>query len=90
MRTIEIITLEDVKNAIREVLAEQKLTTDEVKNDDIICGLKSLSEYGIGVTTAWKLVKSGKLPHYRSGKKIFFKRSEIEEFFKKTHYENIS
>jgi excisionase family DNA binding protein len=28
-------------------------------------------------TTLWKYIKSGKLPHYRAGRKIFFDRNEL-------------
>ena len=76
MQQIQILGIEDIKTAVREVLAEKPKTDREP--EQIIHGLKGLSVFGIGVTTAWKLVKSGKLPHYRSGKKIFFKKSEIE------------
>ena len=77
MQTIQILGIEDIKTAVREVLAEQKPKTDR-EPERYVHGLKGLTEFGIGQTTGWKLVKSGKLPHYRSGKKIFFKKSEIE------------
>lgn len=83
MKTIEIITIEDIKTAIREVLAEQQQQTKE--HDEIIHGLKGLKVFGIGVTTGWKMVKSGKIPSYRIGegqKKLFFKRSEVEAVLK--------
>lgn len=79
MQTISFITKEDVKAAVLEALSEiqpQQQTT--TKEDKIIYGLQGLADYlGVGITTAWSLKKSGRLPFYQAGKKVFFKESQI-------------
>jgi len=80
-QTISFLTFDDVKRAVSEVLTEHQAKTPPktTEPEAYIYGLEALSKHlGIGVTTAWKLKKSGKLPFYQSGKKLFFKKSEIE------------
>jgi len=81
MQQISFLSFDDVKRAVSEVLSEnEQLTTTSTPEPEVyIHGLQGLADFlGIGVTTSWKLVKAGKIPHYRAGKKLFFKRSEIE------------
>ncbi|HRZ41709.1 MAG TPA: helix-turn-helix domain-containing protein [Bacteroidales bacterium] len=78
MAHIYIITKEDVKAAVLEALSESRPTAVNYTPERIIHGLQGLAEFlGIGVTTAWKLKKSGKIPFYSAGKKLFFKESEV-------------
>lgn len=80
MQQITFLTFEDVKRAVSEVLSENNHSTTNKapEPETYIHGLQALADFlGIGVTTAWKLKKQGILPYYRSGKKLFFKKSEI-------------
>ncbi|HAK00375.1 MAG TPA: hypothetical protein DCM62_10145 [Bacteroidales bacterium] len=74
-----LLNKEDIKAAVIEALAETKSTPKTTsEGSKTIYGLKGLATYlGIGVVTAWKLKKSGKIPYYQSGKKFFFKEDEI-------------
>jgi len=77
METILVLSKEDIKQAVLEALSEHK-PQQTTEPDMIIHGLKGLAEFlGIGITTAWQLKKAGKLPYYQTGKKVFFKKSEI-------------
>lgn len=81
MQQLTLITKEDIKAAVLEALSERQQQTDTTTKpepENYIHGLQGLADFlGIGVTTAWQLKKSGKLPYYQTGKKLFFKRSEI-------------
>lgn len=63
------------------VLCTQKkiLTIDEV------CTLTGLSK-----STIYKLTMSGKIPHYKQAKHLYFDRSEIEDWLKENRGFNIS
>jgi excisionase family DNA binding protein len=77
MQQISFITKEDVKAAVREAISETQ-PQHSTNQDTIIYGLQGLADYlGVGVTTAWKLKKSGTIPFYQAGKKVFFKESEV-------------
>jgi excisionase family DNA binding protein len=77
MQQISLLTKEDVKAAVREALSETQ-PQQPTNQDTIIYGLQGLADYlGVGVTTAWKLKKSGAIPFYQAGKKVFFKESEV-------------
>lgn len=79
MTAINLISKEELKEAIREVLAEnhlQRPATTTPETETYLHGLEALAAFlGIGITTAWKLSKT--LPVYRSGKKMFFKKNEV-------------
>ena len=80
-QTISFLTREDVKTALLEALSEHEAAKPPktTEPEQYIYGLEALSKHlGIGITTAWKLKKSGKLPYYQAGKKLYFKKSEIE------------
>jgi len=81
MQHLTLITKEDIKAAVLEALSESQQQTDTTTKQEpekYIHGLQGLADFlGIGVTTAWQLKKSGKLPYYQTGKKLFFKQSEI-------------
>lgn len=77
MTAISLLTIDEVKEAIREVLAESKLHQLPPAEPEVyIHGLKGLSEFlNIGITKAWQISK--KLPRHGTGKKLFFLRSEV-------------
>lgn len=71
------MTREDVKQIVLEALSETRPKPTEPET--YIYGLDGLAAHlGISITSAWRLRKSGKLPFYQAGKKLFFKKSEIE------------
>lgn len=35
---------------------------------------------GISKSTLWKYTSQNKIPHYKSGKRLYFKKSELEEW----------
>jgi hypothetical protein len=79
MQQLTIIDKNDLKQAFREVLQErqeQTTTTAPPEPEQYIHGLEELAKFlQVGLTTAWKLSK--KIPCYRSGKKMFFKKNEV-------------
>jgi predicted DNA-binding transcriptional regulator AlpA len=80
MQQFTFLTRDDVKTAVLEALSEsQFLKTSAPEPEVYIYGLQNLAKFlGIGVTTAWSLKKQGRLPYYQAGKKLYFKKSEIE------------
>ena len=44
---------------------------------------EALEALRIGRNTLFKLIKSRTLPHVRIGKKIFFKRADLDRFIEK-------
>jgi hypothetical protein len=78
MQPISFMTKEDVKAAVLEALSEIQPQQSTPKESKIIYGLQGLADFlGVGITTAWSLKKSGKIPYYQAGKKLFFKETEI-------------
>ena len=78
---VQLITKSDVKEAVLEVLSELNLTGHSATSTNkTIYGLQGLADFlGVGVTTAWNLKKSGKIPYYQAGKKVFFKENDVLE-----------
>ena len=80
--TLTVMTREDVKQIVLEALSETRPKPTEP--EQYIHGLEGLASHlGISITSAWRLRKSGKLPFYQAGKKLFFKKSEIENTLKR-------
>ena len=81
MQQLTVLTKEDIKAAVLEALSEsqqQNKPTESKEPEKYIHGLQGLADFlGIGVTTAWQLKRSGKLPYYQTGKKLFFSQSEV-------------
>jgi hypothetical protein len=77
MDTISLLTKKDIKEAVLEALSEMPQANNN-EPEQYIYGLKGLATFlGVGITTAWSLKKSGKLPFHQTGKKVFFKKSDI-------------
>lgn len=49
-------------------------------NKNLVTIPKLCKELGIGKTTAYKLIKSGKLPYGKIGRKIVVHRKELKDF----------
>ena len=51
-------------------------------NADLLNGARAAAEYtGLPVRTIFHLVEKGNLPVIRRGKKLFFRKSELERAF---------
>jgi hypothetical protein len=78
MQQITFLTRDDVKTAVLEALFEANNQRPASQPEQYIYGLRELAIFlGVGITTAWHLKKSGKIPFYQAGKKLFFKQSEV-------------
>jgi excisionase family DNA binding protein len=54
----------------------------EVLNADLIHGAPAAAQYtGLPVRTIYHLVEKGNIPVIRKGKKLFFRKSELERAF---------
>ncbi len=75
---------DELKSIVSECLAEQAATaTPPPEPESYIHGLQGLADFlGTGVTAAWSLKKSGKVPFYQTGRKLFFKKSEVLQALK--------
>jgi excisionase family DNA binding protein len=51
-------------------------------SDDLLSGAKAASDYsGISQRSIYHLVEAGHLPVIRKGKRLYFRRSELERAF---------
>ena len=50
---------------------------NQQSNEPLISRDEAIKLLQINPCTLWKLTKSGKITHYRIGRKMFFKKSEI-------------
>lgn len=70
-----------------EATVANKLTTPEGYEPDITMDVNEAAEYlRCTPDNVYKKVRSGVLPHHRSGKLIFFKKKEIDEATKTKLY----
>jgi excisionase family DNA binding protein len=60
-------------------------TQKKVLNIDEVCTLTGLSK-----STIYKLTMSGKIPHYKQAKHLYFDRIEIENWLKENRGFNVS
>lgn len=80
MQQFSFLTREDIKSAVLEALSETRPHQPTNQPEKYIYGLRGLADFlGVGVTTAWNLKNSGKLKYYTTGKKLFFKQSDVLE-----------
>lgn len=80
MKTLTLLTKDDIKSAVLEALSEsgKTATNSPTEPEKYIYGLKGLAKFlGVGITKAWQLKNSGIIPYYQTGKKIFFKQSQV-------------
>ena len=52
-------------------------------NENLVTIPMLCKELGIGKTTAYKIIKSGKIPYGKIGRKIIIHREELEHFINK-------
>ena len=73
--------LNSIENQLKEVL--QSTTIRSVKNVPELLTLPQLSDYiGLAKQTIYKYSYSKTIPHYKTGKKLVFKKEEIDEWLK--------
>jgi len=78
MQQFTLLTKEDIKSVVLEALSESKHQQQQPQPEKYIYGLKGLAKFfGVGITKAWQLKNSGTIPFYQTGKKLFFKESEV-------------
>jgi hypothetical protein len=77
-QSISVISKEELKQAVREVLDESTQKAAAPQPEQYLHGLKQLADFiGVSEVSAWRLKKSGKIPFYQAGKKLFFKQSDV-------------
>jgi hypothetical protein len=76
MQQITLLTIEDIRQAVKDELKEHYPQPTSAEPETYIHGLKGLAEFlNVGITKAWQLSK--KLPRHGTGKKLFFLKSEV-------------
>ena len=56
-------------------------TTNPIQVNNAPMDVKNLSEYlKLSVSAIYKLTSTSEIPHYKSGKRLYFKKEEIEEW----------
>ena len=62
---------------------KQTFQTYQTNSDEPFISRSECAKYlGVNLVTLWRYTRAGKLPCYRVGKKILFRRSEILEAIK--------
>jgi len=67
--------IENIKIALKEVINESKIDKDkedEIMTRDEVCDLLSIVK-----STLWKRTKMGKIPAYKQGRRLYYKKSEV-------------
>ncbi len=56
-------------------------TTNPIQVNNTPMDVKDLSEYlKLSVSAIYKLTSTSEIPHYKSGKRLYFKKEEIDEW----------
>ncbi len=56
-------------------------TTNPIQVNNAPMDVKDLSEYlKLSVSAIYKLTSTSEIPHYKSGKRLYFKKKEIDEW----------
>ena len=72
---MEVVTASEFQSLVERVEAlENKGQLKELLDADTLCEYLSITKQGM-----YNAVKNGRLPHYKAAKKLYFKRSEIDE-----------
>ncbi|RXG21034.1 helix-turn-helix domain-containing protein [Leeuwenhoekiella aequorea] len=71
--------IEDLKNAFREVLEDSKPQTNSSIDKQLMTREEVCDLLQINKSTLWKRTKTGKIPSYGQGRRIYYKRSEVME-----------
>lgn len=65
----------------------EKLTTPDGYEPDVTMDAQQVAEYlHCTVDNVYKKARTGKLPHHRSGKLIFFKKKDVDEATRVNNY----
>jgi excisionase family DNA binding protein len=80
-----------IKECIKEALFENK-TTQPIAFNDKPMSIKEVSEFlNVSVQTIYGYTHSSLIPHFKKGKKLYFLRSELNDWIKegrrKTYWE---
>jgi excisionase family DNA binding protein len=74
--------LSEMKSFVREELKSVQMPPE---NDRPICAKEAAAYLGIGQTTFWERIKTGKIPSiliHRNGGSVYFFKSELRQFLK--------
>ena len=73
-----LLRLERIENLIKELSGER---TD----DDIILDVKQASKYiHLSVSRTYKFTSEKEIPHYKKGKRLYFKKTELRDWLMTT------
>lgn len=79
-----------VQNSVRKVLAEQQPEKKYLQQVDIL-NLQEASEFiNLAKPTIYGLVNQRKIPYYKNGKKLYFKRSELQSWIEAGKHKTIA
>lgn len=96
MQTVIQITnanYDDLMNDITKLVRNQLIDVignkpEPEKQDEYLSRYETLDLLKIQNSTLYQLTKAGKIPYYRFGRKMLFKKSEIEEYLNRIKQEN--
>lgn len=79
-----------IENAVRKVISEQPAHTAKPDGKTIF-SLTQLCEYtGLSKQTVYKLTAKGLVPHSKCGKRLYFEKSEIDNWLLQNRVGGIS
>ncbi|TKC00165.1 helix-turn-helix domain-containing protein [Pedobacter cryophilus] len=79
-----LIRLDRIENLIRELIGERTDIDINVDND-IVLDVKQASKYiHLSVSRVYKFTSEKEIPHYKKGKRLYFKKTELRDWLMTT------
>jgi excisionase family DNA binding protein len=70
-----------IENALNELVTDKNDTRKQTESDSEFLNITQASEYlFIAIQTIYGLTASRKIPHYKTGKRLYFKRQELDDY----------
>lgn len=79
-----LMRLERIENLIKELMGER--TVDETNaTNDVLLNVNQAAKYiHLSVSSIYKFTSQKEIPHYKKGKRLYFKKSELRDWLMTT------
>jgi excisionase family DNA binding protein len=72
--------LNSIETLIREITGKEKVVVSAPMTNEIFDAEKASDYLSLKKSTLYKLTAQREIPHYKNGKKLYFKRVELDEW----------
>jgi excisionase family DNA binding protein len=70
-----------VQNALRKVLGESQTSSTTTAHEDNLLDVSGAADFlNLSTQTVYQLTSKRTIPHFKKGKKLYFKRSELMQW----------